>query len=494
MAQHLHGTSERDGGQTQAMNKGLQLATGDIIGWLNPTDDRYRPGCFDTVEKVFAQNPEIDILYGDYTLIGTNLTGTQFRYRREINFSRLVLFYHRCLCIPTTSCFFRRRVLTEGHTWLDESLQYAMDHDFFARLATKGYRFRVRTGAAGGLRFHSIEARPVPWPRESTRRKPRMTMLKYSPVALSRIRNKALRSVCLDAHVRAVAAATALIIPKSFCAATIPARPHPSALRGPDPRKEGGCQCISCSLRSLPQHHHRACAATPPTSPARRMLADFSSVRKVTMLTGEWQAGYFREAFHLDDPRLEILPIAISNRSVSRNLWYWRALPSLARTCDADIVHLAYPMPLLRSAYSSPVVVSLHDLYPYDIPRNFGAHKAWLNRAVLRDCLRNVDAVACVSEPTRTRLHELFPALRPEKTSVVPNSIGLSHECANIALPDEIEDSPFLLCVAQHRANKNLALLLRSFRLALDRHVVAPETKLVILGNEGPETTRACTM
>jgi len=222
---------------------------------------------------------------------------------------------------------------------------------------------------------------------------------------------------------------------------------------------------------------------------ARGMLA-FSSVRKVTLVTGEWQAGYFRDAFDLKDPRLEILSIAIANRSVSRNLWYLRTLPALAHAQGADVVHLAYPMPLRRSAYTSPVVVSLHDLYPFDIPRNFGVHKAWLNRAVLRRCLKNADAVVCVSEPTRGRLHELFPALRPEKTSVVPNSVGLTREYADIEFPDAIRDNPFLLCVAQHRANKNLVPLLRSFRLALDRSVVQPETKLVIVGSEGPETPR----
>ena len=201
------------------------------------------------------------------------------------------------------------------------------------------------------------------------------------------------------------------------------------------------------------------------------------------------RAEYFRDAFHLDNARLEILPVAIPNRSISRNLWYLRTLPTLARACDADVVHLAYPMPLIRSAYAAPVVVSLHDLYPFDIPRNFGVHRAWLNRAVLRRCLRNAGAVTCVSETTRQRLHEIFPALREKKTIVVPNSIGLSRECGSATFPDAIRDTPFLLCVAQHRANKNLALLLRSFRLALDRNTVAPETKLVIVGNEGPETT-----
>jgi glycosyltransferase involved in cell wall biosynthesis len=222
---------------------------------------------------------------------------------------------------------------------------------------------------------------------------------------------------------------------------------------------------------------------------ARGMMA-FPSVRKVTMLTGEWQADYFRDAFNLEGERLEIVPVSIANRSASRNLWYLRTLPATARDRCADMMHLAYPMPLMRSAYSTPVTVSLHDLYPFDIPQNFGTHKAWLNRAVLRHCLKSVDAIACVSEPTRTRLYELFPALTPQKSSVIPNSIGVSSEAREIPLPDAIGPRPFLLCVAQHRANKNLSLLLRSFRLALDRKAIPRESKLVIVGNEGPETKR----
>jgi glycosyltransferase involved in cell wall biosynthesis len=220
---------------------------------------------------------------------------------------------------------------------------------------------------------------------------------------------------------------------------------------------------------------------------ARGMLA-FPQVQKVTMLTGKWQAEYFRDAFGLRDDRLEIRSVPIANRSSSRNLWYLRGLPVMVRECGADVVHLAFPMPLRRFAYIVPAIVSLHDLYPFDMPQNFGKNRAWLNRAALRLCLRNVDAVACVSEATRTRAHQLFPSLDSNKTEVVPNSISLSREFRYVPLPEEIRDCPFLLCVAQHRANKNLQLLLRSFRFALDRNILPTRTKLVIVGNEGPET------
>lgn len=219
---------------------------------------------------------------------------------------------------------------------------------------------------------------------------------------------------------------------------------------------------------------------------ARGMLA-CSSVQKITILTGDWQTDYFHDAFNLKSEKLEILRVSIRNRSVSRNLWYLHGLPTAARACGADIVHLAYPIPLLRSAYASPIIVSLHDLYPFDIPQNFGK-RAWLNRAALNLCLRNVDAIACISEETRTRLRELFPVITPGKIAVIPNSTYLSRKFHHTCLPDTIRDYPFLLCVAQHRANKNLPLLLRSLRLALDRNVVPANARLVLVGQEGPET------
>jgi glycosyltransferase involved in cell wall biosynthesis len=188
--QHLHWTSERDGGCTQALNKGIRLATGDIIGWLN-SDDRYRAGCFETVAKVFEQNPDVDVVYGDFTFMDES--GTHLRVRREIGFSRLVLFYHRINPIPSTSTFFRRRIFDEGH-FFDESLQYAMDYEFFVRLVNKGYRFKHIHALLADFRLHAESKTCATGARQLA--ETRMTMRKYSPVALA-VKNKALRALCL---------------------------------------------------------------------------------------------------------------------------------------------------------------------------------------------------------------------------------------------------------------------------------------------------------
>lgn len=56
--------SEEDNGQTDALNKGFHLATGDIFAWIN-SDDTYEPGTFKAVAEFFERNPEIGMVYGD---------------------------------------------------------------------------------------------------------------------------------------------------------------------------------------------------------------------------------------------------------------------------------------------------------------------------------------------------------------------------------------------------------------------------------------------
>ncbi len=220
-----------------------------------------------------------------------------------------------------------------------------------------------------------------------------------------------------------------------------------------------------------------------------RGMLEQPSVRQVTMLTGAWQESYFRNAFELKGERLAIHPVDIANRSISRNLWHLKTLPTLAHALRADIVHLTFPVPVIRPLFSVPVVMTLHDLYPFDMPENFGG-RAWLNRAALRLCLWNADQIVCISQTTRVRLGELFPVLKNEKCGVVLNSAWPRPSQGHVPLPVEVRGGPFLLCVAQHRANKNLSLLLKAFHRARQQDDLAPKTKLIIAGSSGPETKR----
>lgn len=135
---HLRWISEPDDGQSDALNKGFKMASGEIVGWLN-SDDLYRDGCFNKVSEVFSSRPDVDVLYGDYTWMDEK--GQIFQIRREIEFNPFVLLYHRTLCVPSPSSFFRRRIFDEGN-FIDPTYHYSMDWEFSLRLARRGYRFQ----------------------------------------------------------------------------------------------------------------------------------------------------------------------------------------------------------------------------------------------------------------------------------------------------------------------------------------------------------------
>lgn len=213
-------------------------------------------------------------------------------------------------------------------------------------------------------------------------------------------------------------------------------------------------------------------------------------VSHLHLVVAPWQCDLAQTAGLPADLRLSIHIADISRSSLSRNLWYYRRLPQLARRLQIDLVHLSYPMPVDAAAYDCPTVVSLHDLYPYEIPMNFGFPKFILNRIVLQQCLRNVDAVACVSEATRIRLKQYTLAAVWQKAVRIYNCVEpapvLSSGCPLAGWRNE----PFLLCVAQHRRNKNIPTLIRAFGRLLRSGEIEPSCRLVIVGMAGPESGR----
>lgn len=142
--------SEPDEGQSDALNKGFARATGDIIGWLN-SDDFYLDGAFQAVSQVFEEHPEVDVVFGDCIFVDGD--GRATRLKAEHAFSRVVLRYVGCF-IPSTSTFFRRRLVDEGMLRLGEELHYVMDYELFMRLDSKGVRIRWIGKNLAAFRWH----------------------------------------------------------------------------------------------------------------------------------------------------------------------------------------------------------------------------------------------------------------------------------------------------------------------------------------------------
>jgi hypothetical protein len=137
--------------------------------------------------------------------------------------------------------------------------------------------------------------------------------------------------------------------------------------------------------------------------------ASQDEISKVTIVVGKWQELYFVDLFQMNHEKVEIVAVDISNTASGRNFWYLKELPALATAVGADIIHLSFPVPVRRNMLRCSLVVSLHDLYPYDEPDNFGFPRVFFNRAFLQWCLKEADSIVCVSEATLSRLKGRFP-------------------------------------------------------------------------------------
>jgi glycosyltransferase involved in cell wall biosynthesis len=221
-----------------------------------------------------------------------------------------------------------------------------------------------------------------------------------------------------------------------------------------------------------------------------RGLLTRPEISEVHLLAGAWQQQTYAEAVARHDTRLHIHAVTNRRATVHRNCWYYSELPRIAAQLEADVVHLAYPMPVLARRFPCPTVVSLHDLYAFEIPGNFGLLKSLLNRQVVRQCLKSVDAIACVSESTRLQLGRWLGSGFSDKAVTILNSVeSAAANCVRGPQPLH-RGQPFLLCVAQHRRNKNIPLALRIFARCLHTGVIPPETQLAVVGVPGPETRR----
>jgi glycosyltransferase involved in cell wall biosynthesis len=220
-----------------------------------------------------------------------------------------------------------------------------------------------------------------------------------------------------------------------------------------------------------------------------RCLLGAPEIEAVHFVVAPWQQEMIGASRLQLDARFILHVAEMDRTSVGRNLWYYRKLPGLARALRADLVHLTYPMPVNASAFRCPIIVTLHDLYPFEIPMNFGFPKFIFNRLALRQCLGSVDAIACVSEATKNKLQAFLPAYS-QKAIRIFNCVEPGRSYSAVSPLDAWADDPFLLCVAQHRKNKNLDILIRSYRRLLKSGRIPAVMRLLIVGISGPETNR----
>lgn len=124
--------SEKDKGQTDAINKGFARATGDILAWIN-SDDTYEPGAVAAAVGYLVQHPEVAMVYGDCNFIDEQGMVIGKFASRQTDYKKLRRGY---VHIPQQTMFFRARDWKELGP-LDPSFYFAMDYDLWVRIAKR---------------------------------------------------------------------------------------------------------------------------------------------------------------------------------------------------------------------------------------------------------------------------------------------------------------------------------------------------------------------
>jgi glycosyltransferase involved in cell wall biosynthesis len=126
---HLRWVSEKDRGQADALNKGLAIATGDIIGWIN-SDDYYEYNSFGSIMKCF-EDPDVMWVTGHLTFILDQTGELVAKKSPAISYERLL---HNPDIVRQPSTFFRKSFIEQIGGWNPEFFM-VMDFDLWVRLA-----------------------------------------------------------------------------------------------------------------------------------------------------------------------------------------------------------------------------------------------------------------------------------------------------------------------------------------------------------------------
>jgi glycosyltransferase involved in cell wall biosynthesis len=149
--------SKSDKGQADAIYRGFESATGEILGWVN-SDDLLLPGCLETVGRWFSKHPQEEWVVGGTILIdhvGNPIVRSRWGSPEadlgvKVTFRRLLL--HNCGGFHQPSSFWKRSAFF-ANGGFDRTLQFCFDYDMYFRLARSKNSGHIKSFLAA-FRYH----------------------------------------------------------------------------------------------------------------------------------------------------------------------------------------------------------------------------------------------------------------------------------------------------------------------------------------------------
>ncbi len=141
--------SEKDRGQTHAINKGFKRASGEVVNWLN-SSYLLPQGALWRLAEAIQNNPRADVYYGDY--LAVDAAGHPLYARKMGPYMYRALFWGRQL--SSQPAVFIRRHLFESLGYLDENKDFCMDTEFWIRAARAHTTFQQVKHPLGITRNH----------------------------------------------------------------------------------------------------------------------------------------------------------------------------------------------------------------------------------------------------------------------------------------------------------------------------------------------------
>ena len=150
-----HTVIEPDTGPANAINKGLRLATGDVIAWLN-ADDLYYPGTLERVRRALTCRPDASLCFGGCPIIdeqGREIRTGITRFK-EFFYPFSSRFTYQCINYLSQPALFFRRQAVDRAGLLPENMVAGWDYDFILRLWHYGDAVQIAGSPLSAFRWH----------------------------------------------------------------------------------------------------------------------------------------------------------------------------------------------------------------------------------------------------------------------------------------------------------------------------------------------------